>query len=233
MRWMDRVLGRRVRAHTAPRWEGSADPVQTWFDLSYSSYLVVNRTLLQSMPVEWQRRFVTAMEELQDAFAHIDGCEYEVMPGRWMCVEDCDPQMLALAGVTVSDGGPGCGSGFPDLEGARWAVDQYLASQGSKWEFTASRLHELLGMTLGRTRSWFMEEVADRLIEVGYVESVSGSTYQTTVKVMDIDVPEPTYYDKHGTELGYADRVFVPGVDPIPHYDRGRAHVEPFGGEES
>lgn len=41
--------------------------VHTWFGLSYTSHLVLNRTLLQSMPDEWQRRFTTLMDEMDEA----------------------------------------------------------------------------------------------------------------------------------------------------------------------
>lgn len=54
------------------------DAVHTWFGLSYASYLAVNRSLLQSMPPEWQRRFVQCMEELNDHFSHIKEPRYTV-----------------------------------------------------------------------------------------------------------------------------------------------------------
>jgi hypothetical protein len=37
----------------------------------------------------------------------------------------------------------------------------------------------------------------------------------------------PEYYDADGHELEWDSRVLLPAVDPIPHYDRGRARVEP------
>jgi hypothetical protein len=40
-------------------------PIHTWFSLSYANYLVVPRALLQSMPVEWQERMVTLLQELK------------------------------------------------------------------------------------------------------------------------------------------------------------------------
>ena len=43
------------------------EPVHGYFELSYAHYLVVPRTALQSMPVEWQRRFISCMEELDEA----------------------------------------------------------------------------------------------------------------------------------------------------------------------
>jgi hypothetical protein len=46
--------------------------VHLWFGLTYANYQVLPRTLLQSMPLEWQDRFVACLEELQEAFWHVD-----------------------------------------------------------------------------------------------------------------------------------------------------------------
>lgn len=50
---------------------GSEDrePIHLWFGLTYSSYLVVQRSALQAMPVLWQRKFVALLEEMRE---HID-----------------------------------------------------------------------------------------------------------------------------------------------------------------
>lgn len=48
------------------------EPVHGWFELSYSSYLVLPRSLMQSMPVGWQARMVECLEEMREAFAHLD-----------------------------------------------------------------------------------------------------------------------------------------------------------------
>lgn len=42
--------------------------IHTWFGLTYANYLVLPRTLLQSMPEEWQHRFVFCLREMEDAF---------------------------------------------------------------------------------------------------------------------------------------------------------------------
>jgi hypothetical protein len=42
------------------------EPVHSYFELSYANYLVIPRTALQSMPIEWQKRFIKCMEELDD-----------------------------------------------------------------------------------------------------------------------------------------------------------------------
>lgn len=40
------------------------EPIHVWFNLTYASYLVLPRSILQSMPLEWQRRFVKCLREL-------------------------------------------------------------------------------------------------------------------------------------------------------------------------
>ena len=44
-----------------------ADPIHEFFGLSYANYLVVNRSVLQSMPEEWQASFVALAEEMEAA----------------------------------------------------------------------------------------------------------------------------------------------------------------------
>ena len=41
--------------------------IHDWFGLTYASYLVLPRSVLQSMPDEWQERFVEMLEELDAA----------------------------------------------------------------------------------------------------------------------------------------------------------------------
>jgi hypothetical protein len=47
------------------------DDVHTYFNLSYANYLVLPRTLLQSMPAEWQVEFVRLMRQYDAAFEHV------------------------------------------------------------------------------------------------------------------------------------------------------------------
>jgi hypothetical protein len=42
------------------------EPIHEWFELSYAQYLTVPRSVLQSMPKEWQDRFVKCLEELDE-----------------------------------------------------------------------------------------------------------------------------------------------------------------------
>lgn len=55
-------------------------PIHQFFELSYASYLVLPRSILQSMPKDWQARFVMALAEIErrfDAFPG-EGC-YDVL----------------------------------------------------------------------------------------------------------------------------------------------------------
>ncbi len=40
------------------------EPIHNFFSLSYAQYLAIPRSVLQSMPVEWQQRFVACLKEL-------------------------------------------------------------------------------------------------------------------------------------------------------------------------
>lgn len=49
------------------------DPVHLWFGLSYSNYLVLPRSILQSAPVKWQRKFVSLLDELDQMSEELPG----------------------------------------------------------------------------------------------------------------------------------------------------------------
>lgn len=42
------------------------EPVHEWFELSYAQYLTIPRSVLQSMPSEWQARFAQCLDELDE-----------------------------------------------------------------------------------------------------------------------------------------------------------------------
>ncbi|WP_051757133.1 hypothetical protein [Kitasatospora purpeofusca] len=83
-------------------------PVHTHFGLSYAAYLVVPRTLLQSMPEPWQQRLADCLAELHEAFAHVPQAEaYEVTAvverDAWLLDDD----QARAAGVAVVESEPG------------------------------------------------------------------------------------------------------------------------------
>lgn len=51
-------------------------PMHTWFGLTYSSYLVLPRPLVQCMPTRWQKQLVKLLNEIQNDMAdHIERYE--------------------------------------------------------------------------------------------------------------------------------------------------------------
>lgn len=43
------------------------DDIHHWFDLSYAAYFVVPRLALQSMPLDWQKRWLALMAEFEES----------------------------------------------------------------------------------------------------------------------------------------------------------------------
>lgn len=75
-------------------------PVHTWFGLSYSNYQVLHRTLMQSMPIEWQTRMVACLEELAAAFQHIKQPDrYQVQAATEHIVNEMTADELAMADI--------------------------------------------------------------------------------------------------------------------------------------
>lgn len=76
-------------------------PIDGHFGLSYANYLVLHRTLMQSMPVDWQARAVEVFEELDRAFSHIDRpAAFNVECGRDAYFDELTPDELDAAGIT-------------------------------------------------------------------------------------------------------------------------------------
>jgi hypothetical protein len=45
-----------------------AEPIQAWFELSYAQFLTVPRLVMESMPVEWQRKMALLLYEMDETF---------------------------------------------------------------------------------------------------------------------------------------------------------------------
>ncbi len=61
----------------------SSDAIHNHFGLTYANYLVLPRTLLQSMPADWQQRFVACLQEYNAAFDAVETPDaYQVTAGR-------------------------------------------------------------------------------------------------------------------------------------------------------
>jgi len=65
------------------------EPVHGWFELSYAQYLTIPRSVLQSMPDEWQARFVACLEQLDEAI------RWRPETGRyWVRLKDGDGRFV-------------------------------------------------------------------------------------------------------------------------------------------
>ena len=54
--------------------------IDLYFGLSYTNYLILHRSILQSMPLDWQHRFTELMGEVEDAMGPV---MREKMPSRY------------------------------------------------------------------------------------------------------------------------------------------------------
>jgi hypothetical protein len=97
-----------------------SDAIHGWFGLTYANYLVLPRTLLQSMPDPWQEKFVGLLGQLDRAFDHIETADaYQVHAGT---IRDLEALTLAErrhAGITR----PGGGGKYYDADGDE--LDRY------------------------------------------------------------------------------------------------------------
>jgi len=145
------------------------DPVHGLFSLSYSNYLVLHRTRLQSMPDDWQARFVALVREMDAAYRDLPAAEaYNVEAGAWQCPEDLSDDQRRILKITSS-------------------------------------------------REAALAEISDDLDE--------DERYKREEAIYD---EEERFYDATGNELDTGHEcVFVPGPEPTPHYNRGRARVTP------
>lgn len=55
---------------------GKEPPIHLWFELSYCSYLVLPRLMLQSMPEDWQNKLVALLREAEEI---VETPEYTVL----------------------------------------------------------------------------------------------------------------------------------------------------------
>ena len=94
---------------TRPR-RASTTPLRDYLDRpapgsAGEDYLVVPRSLAQSMPLRWQQVFTGLLADLHDAYAHLDWPEYRVGALRREAVADLDDDQLDALGY-YADLGP-------------------------------------------------------------------------------------------------------------------------------
>lgn len=79
-------------------------PIHTWFGLTYSNYLVLHRSMMQSMPADWQTRAVALFDELDTAFAELPTSRTFIVTAATECdYSDLTDADMAELGITRSD----------------------------------------------------------------------------------------------------------------------------------
>ena len=53
---------------TKPETLFGSEALQCWFNLSYASFLVLPRVVMEAMPIEWQDRMAALLQEYDEAF---------------------------------------------------------------------------------------------------------------------------------------------------------------------
>ena len=81
------------------------DAIHGYFGLTYAQYKVLDRTLLQSMPNEWQERFVTLLEEYDHSFSEEYATSYKVNSGSWHYCSEVDENQLKRLGYAYDEDG--------------------------------------------------------------------------------------------------------------------------------
>lgn len=107
------------------------EAIHEWFGLTYANYLVLNRSLLQSMPDVWQTRFVGCLRELDRAFGHLEHPTYSVQ-----CLarerehvtsencESCDGEGVRLDGDLPAEPAELCADCYGEGQVERWETDE-------------------------------------------------------------------------------------------------------------
>ena len=66
------------------------DAIHEWFELTYAEYLTIPRSVLQSMPSEWQSEFVALLEVLDETI------DWRPAAGRyWVTLRDGQGRLVA------------------------------------------------------------------------------------------------------------------------------------------
>lgn len=112
----ERVYARALKTYDRET-EQEDGPIHDFFGLTYSSYQVVPRVLAQSMPHEWQARFVQCMEELEDAFRHLGPIDYDVQTAESVYVDELTEDQMKAVGIFCIEDSPEGSDGYYDRDG--------------------------------------------------------------------------------------------------------------------
>lgn len=199
--------------------------IQTWFNLTYASYLVIDRDKLTS--TEPGLEILAKVDEVHRAFAHLSLPDYRVRLGGWWPVGELDDEDLAAAGYQVNT---------PSGEATPTAEDE---QEMDREEATYTNgVDEMQGWQEAFVPTPGGEQPRDSHVVVNrtLLQSMPTEWQHALVYLLrahsDVmearaDEPGPASCEIQAGE--WAGESFTPFVngDPLPHYNRGRTRLEP------
>lgn len=115
------------------------EAIHDYFGLSYKNYLVLQRTLLQSMPGWWQERFVALLNDLEEAFGHIEmPPAYKVEAADEVEVGSLTDAQLELLGISRRE--VDCTVDHDHETGSRDCSDHVLYDSAAETDMAADHL---------------------------------------------------------------------------------------------
>lgn len=66
------------------------EPIHEFFNLTYANYLVLPRSVLQSMPIDWQEKFVNLLERIPKVISE----DFEPDGGYDVRARDCEGRFV-------------------------------------------------------------------------------------------------------------------------------------------
>lgn len=181
--------------------------IHTYFSLSYVSYLVLTRERLERAGAGQE---ISAMlDTLFRAYAHLPLPDYRILTGRWFYLSEADEAQLEAAGISASalngDGEATYSDGRDELTGD----DEGFLPDGALPRDAAVVVSRTLLQSMPKDWQYAFVALLERAIEDAELNHDNPERYKIEAGRWEGDVFTPFY------------------EDPIPHYRRGRTHVEP------
>ncbi|MEU1761204.1 hypothetical protein [Micromonospora sp. NPDC005652] len=207
---------------------GRPTDIHGFFNLTYAAYLTLRRDLLESSPVGSE--ILDMIAGLHAAFAHIEVPQYRVLRGDWVEAGELDEAGLKAAGLQLNTPS---GEPTPTEEDVEFFTGQQETYTDGHQEYEAWEQvfvpapdgHPGPGEYVVVSRTLLQSMPATW--QAGFVDLLYRHHDRVTADDGDADTgPDWDCKIEAGEWTGhtFAPR---PGGDPVPHYDRGRAYVEP------
>jgi hypothetical protein len=223
------TLLREIRSAAAERRhpgkkEQTMTDIHTWFSLTYSSHLVLDETRTKHLPAQWHADMGAMLNQLERAFPDVNpnGVTYEVLAGEeWECGDLTDEQMAAMdIGTNEQDLHEDCGH---EDEDETWECER----ENLRWYDWRGDEHDRHERVIVPTETAEQASRIERIVvSRTLLQSMPEDWQERFVALLeladDVDAESPECYAiRFYTAQGHRT------TDPIPHYQRGRTHIEP------